>query len=709
MQEQPQQPSFFTQPPSSPEPSNAPAPKSPFSSIKKKHIIISGSILLALIVVIVGSLIWRGASQTAVASTPYDFREPQAIESGSTELTIPMEKLSEDAFSFDKDLSEQPVRLFADKGLTQQINSGEYMAIHDQKKKEVVLMPRGGESRFYNPDTRENVEVGSASVRHQWNYRDTYYVVQYVDSKSGKELERPIVYPYTMNRSLESPRVASSVDAQGHVELQWDKVDGAEKYYVVKFETDGGILLGETEANTTTWSSAKFDEPNVRVQNEYFSNGVVTEDEARAKGYVGDPYDADKGEIPTYEIAVMAIKGNDHSSLGTTNIRDLLSSIPYESASNATREIPAFTDLTLKTINDIPTSLPFTVASGRTVSQPLIIDTTVKESRAVNIQGRGMVNTLRVKATIKGTALSRYFQIEQYDPANIDASLAAIAKRNEEAQLKTGALTAYTYTTASGALDLAKASKGRPQVDYPVFASNDTADYIAANIIKGNEFIDMSAYDKPDSIVSVNDATLEAINQNPYIMYVENFRYHAKEKILSIEFTESKDRLAENQKKVQTEAKRIVADVTNGSMSQRQKVEAINKYIVDSVEYDYVALAAKDNIVEVTKYKDAWNAYGALFEKKVVCAGYAMLFSTLAREAGLDTVYVNGYVGDTSLHAWNMVKVDNKWVVVDTTWNDSSAEPNKYLGISLETAKQQRTQTETANWMSDIYRAQYLN
>lgn len=708
MQEQPQQPSFFTQTPSTPDTQNPQVSPSPIKPSKKKLFIIGGSILLALVILITGILIWRGNLQSAVASTPYDFREPQAIESGSSEILLPMEKLPEDAFAFDKDLAEQPVRLFADKGLTQQINTGEYMAIHDQKKKEVVLMPRGGESRFYNPETRENVNVGDASVRHQWNYRDTYYVVQYIDSKNGKELERPIVYPYTMSRSLESPRVASSVDAQGHVVLQWDKVEGAEKYYVVKFENDGGILLGETDANTTKWDSSKFDEPNVRVQNEYFSNGLVSEDDAREEGYVGDPYDIEKAEIPTYEIAVMAMKGKDHSSLGTTSMRDLLSSIPYESASNATREIPAFTELTLKTINDIPTSLPFTVASGRTVSQPLIIDTSVKESRAVNIQGRGMVNTLRVKATIKGTALSRYFQIEQYDPANIDASLVAIAKRNEEAQLKTGALAAYTYTTKSGALDPTKASKERPQVEFPIFASNDTVDYIAANIIKGNEFIDMSNYDKSDSMVSINDAAAEAIAQNPYIMYVDNFQYYPKEKVLSIGFTESKDRLFENQKKVQSEAKRIVADITNGSMSQRQKVEAINKYIVDSVEYDYAALAAKDNIVEVTKYKDAWNTYGALFGKKVVCAGYAMLFSTLAREAGLESVYVNGYVGDTSLHAWNMVKVDGEWVVVDTTWNDSSAEPNKYLAISLDKAKEQRTQNETTSWMSDIYRAQYL-
>lgn len=451
-------------------------------------------------------------------------------------------------------------------------------------------------------------------------------------------------------------------------------------------------MLGETDASTTTWNSSKFDEPEVRVQNQYFANLTTQEDQTRDKGYVGDAYDITAGETPTYELSVIALKGDDHSSLGSANVRDILSKIPYEYASNAVRENEAFTALTLKTIEDIPTSLPFTVASGRTVSQPLLIDTTVKESRAVSIAGRGMVNTLRVKATIKGTNLSRYFQIENYDPANIDASLAAIAKRNEQAQLKTGALTVYAYTTASGALKDADASKVRPEVSYPVFSSNATVDYIAANIIKGNEYIDMSRYDTAGSEVGVNDAVLEAISQNPYIMYVSNFQYYAKEKILVVDFTKEKEGIAQNQSKVQSEAKKIVSDITKPSMSQREKVEAINKYIVDTVSYDYDALAAVDNPIMVAEYSDAWTAYGALFDKQVVCGGYAMLFSVLAREAGVESVYVSGYVGETTLHAWNMVKLDGNWVVVDTTWNDSQTEPNKYLGISLEKAKSQRAQ-----------------
>lgn len=675
---------------------------------KKKIIIIVASTLLAVALLVTCFFLIRGGGQDAQSSLPFDFQEPQALESATAEITVPLNKLPEGAFEAGADNDKQPVRVFSDKGLTRPLNSGEYLDFYDQKAKEVVISPRGGASRFYNPDTKENVTLGSESQRNQWSYRDTYYVVQYIDAKSGKDLKRPIVYPYTVSRSVETPQVGSAVDEQGHVNLQWEKVAGAESYYVVKFDSNGGILLGETNADTTTWDSSKFDEPNVRVQNQYFANLATSEDQTRSKGYVGDSFDIQKGETPTYDLGVIAIKGGTHSSLGTTNIGDLLSSIPYESASNATREISAFTAITLKTIDDIPMSLPFTVASGRTVSQPLLIDTSVKESKAVFIEGKGMVNTLRVKATIKGTALSRYFQIEQYDPANIDASLAKIAKRNEVAQLKTGALASYSYTTESKAYEPGTASKTRPQVDYPIFSSNETVDYIAANIVKGNEYIDVSNYDKPGSMVGINDATLEAIDQNPYIMYVASFHYYAKEKVLRVEFTESKDKLLENQKKVHAEVKRVVGEITNNSMSQRQKLEAINKFIVDTVDYDYDALTAMDNPIAVTKYKDAWTAYGALFGKKVVCGGYAMLFSALAKEAGLESVYVSGYVGDASLHAWNMVKLDGKWVVVDTTWNDSSSQPNQYLGISLEAAKEKRNQSETMTWMSDVYRAQYL-
>ncbi|MEQ1567530.1 MAG: transglutaminase domain-containing protein [Myxococcota bacterium] len=63
---------------------------------------------------------------------------------------------------------------------------------------------------------------------------------------------------------------------------------------------------------------------------------------------------------------------------------------------------------------------------------------------------------------------------------------------------------------------------------------------------------------------------------------------------------------------------------------------------------------------------------------KGVCAGYSNLFVALGRAAGLDPAYVTGNVrardGDLagSSHAWNAVKIDGKWALLDVTWDAGS-------------------------------------
>ncbi len=61
-----------------------------------------------------------------------------------------------------------------------------------------------------------------------------------------------------------------------------------------------------------------------------------------------------------------------------------------------------------------------------------------------------------------------------------------------------------------------------------------------------------------------------------------------------------------------------------------------------------------------------------------MCAGYAKLFVAVAKAAGLEAVYVtgdakgaNGEV-DGAGHAWNAVKLEGAWYLVDTTWDSGS-------------------------------------
>lgn len=117
---------------------------------------------------------------------------------------------------------------------------------------------------------------------------------------------------------------------------------------------------------------------------------------------------------------------------------------------------------------------------------------------------------------------------------------------------------------------------------------------------------------------------------------------------------------------VDAEAEKLVTQLglKDSSKSDYDKVKAIYDYITANVRYNYDAL---DEYIP-----DAHNAYGAFVLHYCVCQGYALMFYRLCLEAGLDCRCVNGTVGEA--HQWNIVKVDGKWYLADTTWDEGVSE-----------------------------------
>lgn len=75
---------------------------------------------------------------------------------------------------------------------------------------------------------------------------------------------------------------------------------------------------------------------------------------------------------------------------------------------------------------------------------------------------------------------------------------------------------------------------------------------------------------------------------------------------------------------------------------------------------------------------NAHNAYGALVEGKAVCEGYAEALQYLLQRAGIQSVEIFGYginpsTGVGEPHAWNAVRIDGQFYLVDLTWNDQDA------------------------------------
>ncbi|WP_308253377.1 transglutaminase domain-containing protein [Geminocystis sp. GBBB08] len=107
--------------------------------------------------------------------------------------------------------------------------------------------------------------------------------------------------------------------------------------------------------------------------------------------------------------------------------------------------------------------------------------------------------------------------------------------------------------------------------------------------------------------------------------------------------------------------------------TEEEKARIIYTWITDNITYDVAALADlfENNIYPDIKVETVLNT------RSTICSGYANLYQQLAQYMGLKSVIVTGYakginyvVGDDNEvnHAWNAVKINQNWYIIDTTW-----------------------------------------
>jgi len=110
-----------------------------------------------------------------------------------------------------------------------------------------------------------------------------------------------------------------------------------------------------------------------------------------------------------------------------------------------------------------------------------------------------------------------------------------------------------------------------------------------------------------------------------------------------------------------------------------ERARAIYRWMAANVDYDVdgTATARRDRTPEEV-----------LAERKGVCSEYSALFSRLCALSGLEAVVIRGSgkgygytvgseVSDRSNHAWNGVKIDGDWRLVDSTWGAGYLDPQE--------------------------------
>lgn len=169
---------------------------------------------------------------------------------------------------------------------------------------------------------------------------------------------------------------------------------------------------------------------------------------------------------------------------------------------------------------------------------------------------------------------------------------------------------------------------------------------------------------------------LEEIGNNKELLSTINNFVHPYNSFSSIIFTYNtkgefdikvnKIYSEENIVKINEVVDRVIKENIVDTMTTTQKLKIIHDYIIDNTKYD--TLKSK-NINDMT-YKSN-TAIGVLLEGYGICSGYSDAMCIFLDKLGIDNYKISN---DT--HIWNLVKVNNKWLHIDLTWDDPIYEQN---------------------------------
>ena len=123
----------------------------------------------------------------------------------------------------------------------------------------------------------------------------------------------------------------------------------------------------------------------------------------------------------------------------------------------------------------------------------------------------------------------------------------------------------------------------------------------------------------------------------------------------------SKEDVEKYEMQIEQLTNQIIAQIDG--KNDYEKIKLIHNYLIDTIAYEETL--TQDHIYDI---------YGALINKICVCEGYAKAFQYLMNEIGVENTIVIGTgtnsKNETENHAWNYVKLSEKWYAVDVTWDD---------------------------------------
>lgn len=135
---------------------------------------------------------------------------------------------------------------------------------------------------------------------------------------------------------------------------------------------------------------------------------------------------------------------------------------------------------------------------------------------------------------------------------------------------------------------------------------------------------------------------------------------------ITLKYNQTADNLETARQDFDAAAERILSGARErGTGLEMEKY--VHDVLMEAAEYDLNAPMSQ-------------SAYSALVKGRSVCAGYARAFQYLMQQLGIPCYYCTGYAGED--HAWNIVKLDDRYYNVDVTWDDTDTPTYDYFNKS---------------------------
>ena len=537
-------------------------------------------------------------------------------------------------------------------------------------------------------------------IDYTWGDMSKFWLVQYRDTQTGDELDKPLVTVFTIARDLNTPTLKQSVGEDGYYKLSWTPVDGADYYDVYKYD-DVAMGFADIQMTTDKLECTEADFNDVVKSRQDLEDMVEGTELENMQQWTMNSY-LNIG----YSYFVVA-KTNDGKFSGMSNIcnpMDIGNQIPvmvqddFQSEYTGTdpMSLPAYVNVEM-----LDGSIGKYVIEYYGANAALLTDGSISISPAIrnlpiamqSIKITGVDYDELIKSgeklrereeQLEGKTGSTsenidipYVPDSQEDPQDNQQTP---AQDNQQSPAQDNQQTPSSDDSSS--VNMAGVELPQNVAD-TVYANSSLSEWLAINLLAHNESISLAGFNEASDSEKLGESFDEAYRQNPLCGIIDDMGYNYDTNSITVKYAQSKEDTLNMQQESIKKAKEIVGQIITDQMSDYEKEAAINKYLCDNATYNFDVIGDDGDVDQslVDKNANSFTPYGVLVENLGVCESYAEAFHLVASEAGLPSIMVVGTLSGGG-HEWNRVLLDGKWYTLDVTNNDNEIVPNSLFNLS---------------------------